>query len=138
MLPILPEIQSYASSAESCPLLLLLIIALASQCTPTYTSLRVQLVPTIRRLALDVEASTRSPLFTVQALLILCWWPLELEPTSTNPSWTYCGIATHTALRFGLHQPRRLGDFRYRETVNEAVSAVRARTWAACVVVNQT
>ncbi len=140
VLPVLPEIGRFSSAVASSQyqLLLYVVLALASQRTPGYPALRNQLEALFRKLALDVEASTRNRLSAIQALLILCWWPLEYEPKSSNPSWLYCSIATHTALRFGLHQPHRAADFDYRESDRDAATEVRSRTWAACIIVNQT
>ncbi|KAK4935426.1 Regulatory protein leu3 [Elasticomyces elasticus] len=138
MLPILLDIAQLARVASFCPLLMCVVLALASQRTPAHPDLRLHLLAPIRRLAFDVQESSRCPLQTVQALLILCWWPLEYEPTSSSPSWNYCGLAMQAALRLGLHQPHQAGDFVYKDSVNETSLAVRARIWAACTVVNQT
>ncbi|KXS99054.1 hypothetical protein AC578_6964 [Pseudocercospora eumusae] len=136
--PILADRETMARSYNDCPLLFWVIMAIVSQRIPEYTNLHTQLIAPVQRLATDVSASLHHPLMTVQALLLLCWWPLTLESNFNNPSWSYCGLATHTALQFGFHRPQYPSDFRYRDTLSREAFEARLRTWLACFIVNQT
>lgn len=41
---------------------------------------------------------------TVQAIILLLFWPLDVEKQIFDPSWTLCGWATHAALKLRLHK----------------------------------
>lgn len=86
---------------------------------------------------MDTVGAARHPSLTVQALLLLSWWPLSLDASVLNPSWAYCGLATHTALQFGLHRSQYPGDWVYKYGPDESARAAMRRTWLACFIVNQ-
>lgn len=138
-LPILPGFSNFTATYADCQLLFWTIVALTSQHTLEYSHLRPKLLKPIHRLASDVLEAARHPIATVQALLLLCWWPLDLSNgTAANPTWSYCGTALHTALRCGLHRPADVADFEYFGRSSAEVVQVRRNTWAACVFTNQT
>ena len=45
---------------------------------------------------------TPLPLHKIQALLILCVWPLPVDTQPRDPSWLYCGMAIYAARFMGL------------------------------------
>ncbi|OKL58168.1 hypothetical protein UA08_06411 [Talaromyces atroroseus] len=92
----------------------------------------------IRRLAGTEIASTMPPsLSLIHALLLLCCWPLPFEGMNTDPSWVYCGSATHMALQMGIHRPDRLREFRphHQQTKEDVVMC--SKTWFSCFIINQ-
>ncbi|KAI1505952.1 hypothetical protein F5X99DRAFT_415629 [Biscogniauxia marginata] len=75
------------------------------------------------------------PLQSIQALLILCMWPLPVVTQSKDPSWLYCGVAVNAALYMGLHRPGPLGSLRCVGVVAGSREA-RALTWLGCFYVS--
>ena len=64
----------------------------------------------------------------IQAVVILCFWPLTVERQVEEPSWNYCGLITNAALKLGIHKatPR----------TSEYESYIWKKTWSACVYAN--
>ena len=97
----------------------------------------LQLAPAVKRLVAEQAVIARPSLFSIQALLLLCCWPLPSEFRIGNPIWMYCGMATHQALLHGLHRPLHVAEYDYSIIADENVLATMTRTWIACFVVNQ-
>jgi hypothetical protein len=116
-----------ARQCSTCPLLYWAIVSIGSKASGDYKNTIPLLTWPIRRLA--TETSLQPPtLPVVQALLLLCLWPLPFAATIDDPSWTFNGIAAHKALQMGLHRPNN---------VDAAAAHAMTATWLACVVVNQ-
>lgn len=135
--PILYGRETLPKWYNQCPLLLGVMLSIAAGNRPEFAPLRETLTPNVQRLAVDTIAAVQNPCQTVQALLLLSWWPLSLDASVLNPSWAYCGLANHTALQFGLHRSQHLGDFRYGYSPGEESRQSMRRTWLACFIVNQ-
>ena len=136
-LPILPDLSSFAKSYVSCPFLFWTVIAVASKHSQQHSHLYSNLVKPVQSLAADINAAAGQSLATIQALLILCWWPFPFRATINDPSWTYCGLAIHKALQIGLHRPLHCSDFEYQAEHDSKDLTVRQKTWLACFVTNQ-
>ncbi|KAK4506507.1 hypothetical protein PRZ48_000239 [Zasmidium cellare] len=135
--PVLCGRECLTNWYNKCPLLLGTTLCVAAENRAQYAPLRDRLVPNVQRLAMDTIGAARNPCLTVQALLLLSWWPLSLDASVLNPSWAYCGLATHTALQFGLHRSQHPGDFRYGYVSTEHSRNGMSRTWLASFIVNQ-
>lgn len=133
----LPETSIFQRGYDRCPLLFWVLIAVASKSLESYSHYHSALEPHIQRLATDIFSAADHPLGTVQALLILCWWPFSFHAQRNDPSWTYCGLAVHTALRFGLHRPHHFSDFVYNDSLDTPGIAAFTRAWVGCFIVNQ-
>lgn len=133
--PILPGIHYFLQNIQASPLLVWVIVAITSTRLPLQENLRVKLIEPIKRLAGTSIMGGESPsVFLVQALLLLCNWPMPFKATVTDPSWTYCGAAVSIALRIGLHQPDCHVDFMYGSADDEDEIALRTRSWVACFI----
>ncbi|KAI0599551.1 hypothetical protein F4775DRAFT_550358 [Biscogniauxia sp. FL1348] len=75
------------------------------------------------------------PLQTIQALLILCMWPMPVEKQPQDPSWLYCGIAVNAAVFMGLHRHNSVGTLRC-VGITPAMREVRMLTWLGCFYVS--
>src|SRR5580692_10095121 len=76
------------------------------------------------------KALTTSPmsLCTIQATLLLCYWPFPCAKQPQDPSWNYCGIAINAALYLGLDSPK---DHQLSKLSAEELN-IRSKTWLAC------
>ncbi|KAI1635264.1 hypothetical protein F4809DRAFT_651335 [Biscogniauxia mediterranea] len=75
------------------------------------------------------------PLQTIQALLILCMWPMPVEKQPQDPSWLYCGIAVNAAVFMGLHRPNSTGSLR-SIGILPAMREAKILTWLGCFYVS--
>jgi hypothetical protein len=113
------------------------MIALGAKGSTQHANLYPSLSQSVPHLASDIGTYIVQPLATVQALLILCWWPFPFQASITNPSWAYCGLATHLALQFGFHRPYNCSDFVYQAVLDTESLIERQKTWLACFITNQ-
>ncbi|RSL92685.1 hypothetical protein CEP52_013677 [Fusarium oligoseptatum] len=88
LFPILPDPSVFVLNYQRCSRLLFwVLIAIASKSMAKYNQLHLQLEPHVRTLATSIEQATDHPLGTVQALLLLCWWPFPFKALRDDPSW---------------------------------------------------
>ncbi|KAK3076144.1 hypothetical protein LTS18_013810, partial [Coniosporium uncinatum] len=74
----------------------------------------------------------------VQALCLLCTWPLPTNSTSTDPTFMFCGLMMKIAMQIGLHRPSHAQDFaRSHLQLRDEDIKDRLRTWTACNIVSQ-
>ena len=76
---------------------------------------------------------------TIQAIIILCYWPNSGARQSQDPSWQYCGIALNSALQMGLsqEQPEKIPPgFGGRFNVHQMSVHSRHMTWLACFYIS--
>lgn len=112
-------------------------MAIGSKYSTSSSNIYLSLSVSVPRLAGDLNAAASQSLETTQALLLLCWWPFPFQATINDPSWTYCGLATHRALQFGIHRGQNHSDFFYHGNTDVAVSVVHQKTWLGCYITNQ-
>jgi hypothetical protein len=130
--PILGSFQYQLENLQSSPLLLWAIVAISSRMMASRSHLWLQLVGPMTRLAgLSIMGSEKPSLFLVQALLLLCEWPLSFTSTIEDPSWTYCGAALSIAERIGLHQPANFFETIYGSKSDEDVVTLRRKSWVS-------
>ena len=78
----------------------------------------------------------------VQALLILCNWPVPKVNQGADPAWNYSGLAINAAMQMGLHHPLSTPDslHDYSGWTKAALSRVSLRTrvltWLSCFNIN--
>ncbi|KAE9376216.1 hypothetical protein N431DRAFT_454779 [Stipitochalara longipes BDJ] len=135
--PIIPDLASFARQYSTCELLFWTIIAISSRYSEQYANLYLQLKIPLQRLATDISKFANEPLSVVQALLLICWWPFPFAATKEDPSWIYCGLATHLALQHGMHRPHNISDFCYQKTMEKDELVSWRRTWLGCFITNQ-
>lgn len=112
-------------------------MAIASRGMSKQAELYMRLIEPVKRLATDLNKAASQSFPDVQALLLICCWPFPFGAIDSDPSWTYCGLATHYALRLGLHRPRHQEDFRYAVPFDQETLILREKTWLACFIINQ-
>ncbi|CRG88465.1 Putative transcription factor SEF1 [Talaromyces islandicus] len=113
------------------------MVTIASKTTKEYPSLYLGLSSTIPKLIEKFLHSNGKELWMIQALLLLCCWPLPFGPKSADPSLSYSGLATSSALEIGLHRYKFPSDFKYDEPYDEGTAFMQKKTWLACFIVSQ-
>ncbi|UNI24644.1 hypothetical protein JDV02_010377 [Purpureocillium takamizusanense] len=135
--PILSDHAVFMETCDQSEFLLWTVIAVGSAELSDYSTIRALLEPHIRDMATQVYGVLDYPLQTVQALILLCWWPYSFCSHREDPSWLYCGQAVHLALLYGLHRPHKHSNFVYNTTLDEEGILTYQRAWVACFIVNQ-
>ncbi|KAK9342819.1 hypothetical protein V1522DRAFT_415055 [Lipomyces starkeyi] len=133
----LPPKERVLQECGSCRLLFWAVVAVASKFVEGCTDFRQRLIWPIRRLAMESVVRETPSLSLVQAYLLLCVWPMPFGAVSDDPSWTYCGIATHKAQHLGLHRPDHLNEFVQGTDFDHELLVSMRNTWLACFIVNQ-
>ena len=97
-----------------------------------------QLSHKIIDLAFQNLKSRQSPIQIVQALVLLCAWPVPAKHLYLDKIHTLAGACTQLALQIGLHVAGVGQDFaRERVQAHVTEQASRARIWRYCVIVCQ-
>lgn len=119
---------------RSCPLLFWAICAV-----PAPPAIRSKLEPQLKRLVSDVLLEPPGSVEIVQALLILCMWPLSFSWNRHDSSLIYSGIAIHMGLQLGLHRPALASEFclDVEHLQAEPDNETKKTTWLACYIVSQ-
>lgn len=135
--PLLPELPVFLKSYASFDVLFWTVIAIGCTRSSKHSDLYLRLKNPVERLLTDINHPASHSFPQIQALLLICCWPFPFGPIDTDPSWTYCGLATHYALRLGLHRPAHATDFKYDVVYDQETMIIRQRTWIACFIINQ-
>ncbi|KAF7973110.1 hypothetical protein HWV62_16224 [Athelia sp. TMB] len=101
---------------------------------------------TYRQLAEEVKASVAAlgiipprHVDAVQALLLLCEWPLPSIRTRDDRSWHYSSLAIQIALQLGLHRPHFSHEFSARVEEQPAADSIegqeRTLAWVYCHII---
>jgi hypothetical protein len=112
-------------------------MAIALRNKPEHRNMYMELSETVQAMAFNVAIPENRSLYSIQALLLLCCWPLPFGPTKNDPSHTFVSLATHNALLLGLHRPQHASDFEYKTTHDDDMSVLRRKCWIACFIINQ-
>lgn len=104
------------------------IIIISSRLHPKYTQLHAQLLPSYRALLSETIIENVRDVEAIQAIILLCQWPLPVDRQWKDPSWTFCGLAVNAALQEGLHLPDL-------SLPSESTYHLH-NTWIACFVTN--
>jgi hypothetical protein len=110
---------------------------IASKTSAQYPSLYLEMSNFIPALVEQVIHSGDKRVWMVQALLLLCCWPLPFGPKAADPSLTYSGLAIHIALQIGVHRHRFPADFVYGATYKDDEGFLQNKVWLGCFIVNQ-
>ncbi|KAK4452231.1 hypothetical protein QBC34DRAFT_294192 [Podospora aff. communis PSN243] len=135
-LPFLSGKSAVIKDSLACPLLAWAVVVVAARVSPNpmVNSIRARLTWPVRRLA-ALSIMTPRSLPTIQALLILCLWPMPYAAIIDDPSWIWSGIANQKALQLGLYRPlQRLIEYAKGDL---QVAKSMQSIWMACVVVGQ-
>lgn len=123
-LPIVDPSLTYDEISKSVPFLFWTIIVITSRYVQDDPSLEARLRPPYQRYLGKVLRTAPMSIQSVQALLLLCTWPLAVEFQALDPSWNISAITIAASVRQGLGASRLPS--------NEW----DLRTWMACFSVN--
>ncbi|KAF2662881.1 hypothetical protein K491DRAFT_672723 [Lophiostoma macrostomum CBS 122681] len=104
----------------------------ASRHHPRHSSLYHGLREPFQILLLNLFSTPVQSLKDLQALLIVCQWPFEVERHSEDPSWQHIGAVVNAALHMGLDKPKNevlFGSRRANRSINLYDPKYRRRTW---------
>lgn len=87
------------------------------------------------RLTQETLIDAPLPLFKVQALLLLCNWPLPTEKQWKDPSWLYCGVAIQAARYLSLDRQQTIPSLRVIGVTSGSIRS-RINTWLVCFKVS--
>ena len=95
-------------------------------------------VSKVRSLTGSSLLQIQDPIPTIQAILILCMWPLPVDTMWKDPSHALAGAAYQLAVQNGLHIYRNEQDFRRIQIQEDHPSRVfRLHLWLHCVIIFQ-
>jgi hypothetical protein len=134
--PLIPECAIFQDRCDSCPLLFSTIMTIAAKESLQHGHLYPTVASAVEGLASTVSPPSRQSLYQIQALLLLCYWPLPFGASINDYSWSYCGLAINYAFLQGLHRPSNLSDFAYDATYDQTTVNERRKTWLACFIVS--
>lgn len=134
--PLIPEYALFLDRCDSCPLLFWAVMTIAAKESNQYNHLYPTLSSAVEGLASTVCPPSNTSLYQIQALLLLCYWPLPFGASSNDYSWSYCGLAINYAFLQSLHRPSNISDFAYDTTFDQATVNERRKTWLACFIVS--
>lgn len=133
-IPILEWSPSIQALHQSSRLLFWTIIIVACRHHPTHAHLLETLQESYERLLQSAICKAMHSVQTVQAVLIICLWPMPRLHQSEDPSWMFCGLAMNSALHLRLNEPtipQQLADYDHSNAGKISVRS-RTMTWLAC------
>ncbi|KAL2835560.1 hypothetical protein BJY01DRAFT_223419 [Aspergillus pseudoustus] len=133
--PILPETNDFVGYSRSSPLLFAAVMITALRRIPEHRSMYLDLVAVAKQLISKCIWPENSDLQTIQALILLCHWPIPFDKNQ-DPSHSFISQATVIGLRLGLHQDVYNTDFSRGQNINEDQDHLRQCTWVACMILN--
>lgn len=125
------DIESSAESIhQTSEILLWALLLVSARNHPLYNQHFSQLRSAFHILLSEhVVRTIRCP-YTVQALLLLCTWPMPVASQTDDPSWNYCSLAVSAVQQMGIHEPAHAEDSR------PAHSMAYLKSWLACFVIS--
>lgn len=120
------------------PLLFWVILSVGARHYETEPTLFNSLAGPVTRLLWVTISEVPQNYHVVKALALLCTWSFPTSSTTTDPTFTICGIMMQIALQIGLHRPSHAQDFsKFKIELRDADLKDRVRTWAICNIVAQ-
>ncbi|KAF5712237.1 transcription factor [Fusarium globosum] len=139
MRPRLPVVASLSAQAayENQPFLFWTIVTIVlcrlpePHSIPLFQLLRAP----YERLVQETVTDAPLPLYKVQALLLLCNWPLPTDKQWKEPSWLYCGVAIQAARYLSLDRQQTIPSLRVIGVTSGSIRS-RINTWLSCFSVS--
>jgi hypothetical protein len=139
MRPRLPVVASLSAQAayENQPFLFwtIVTIVLCRLSEPENIALFGLLRAPYERLVQETVTDAPLPLYKVQALLLLCNWPLPTDKQWKEPSWLYCGVAIQAARYLSLDRQQTIPSLRVIGVTSGSIRS-RINTWLSCFSVS--
>lgn len=112
----------------------MLVIALRGK--TQHRDLFAKMADVVIDMAYDVARPEHNKsLHSMQALLLLCHWPLPFQRDGDN-SLTFISLATNIGLRLGLHRPRYSTEFVNESSIDAETEVIRQTAWVGCFITN--
>lgn len=137
--PFLEPVQSLSGLVDRSPLLFWTIVMVSCQLHRHYSFLYNDMVTVHRQLLSQEIHSALQSLEAVQAILVVCTWPIPQVHHTDDPCWEHIGLAINAAIRLHCHRPlplnspirgwKGLGTV----TANDLNVSTQHKTWLACV-----
>ncbi len=123
---------------ERSPFLFWSIVATGARRYADDPTLFQRVVSQVQQIALGTLFSCSNPIPTIQAVLILCLWPIPVNSMCQDTSHTLGAVAMQLAVQNGLHILGHQQDYE-RQNINTSNSEVswRFRLWIHCVLTVQ-
>ncbi|KAH8688725.1 hypothetical protein BGW36DRAFT_331149 [Talaromyces proteolyticus] len=135
--PFLPPFPTFLEYSEACPLLLHTILVISLGGKPEHVELFSKVVDSVRTMSYDSMKPEHLSLQSMQALLLLCYWPLPYSKRIEDPLHSFIAIATHMGYRLGLHRPSHFAmDFENKTLLDGNIAILGRITWAVCFIMN--
>ncbi|KAF5965107.1 putative transcription factor SEF1 [Fusarium bulbicola] len=139
MRPRLPVVASLSAQAayENQPFLFWTIVTIVLCRLPEAENIALfQLLRApYERLVQETVTDAPLPLYKVQALLLLCNWPLPTDKQWKEPSWLYCGVAIQAARFLSLDRQQTIPSLRVIGVTSGSIRS-RINTWLSCFSVS--
>lgn len=135
----LEDIVSISELADSNKLLFWTIMRISSYRHPTFHHIFKILDESYRNLLASSLLPPINDFRTLQAIILICYWPTSGERQSDDPGWQLSGMAMNAAMQMGLDQPgpgRRLAGFSGKSNAHHMAIRVRYMTWIAIFFIN--
>lgn len=116
------------------------IVAVAARrySPPNAPDLLTHLSSPLTRFLWTTIGEVPSSYYVVQAMCLLCAWPLPTSTSTSDPTHILTGVMMKTATGIGLHRPNHIQDFsRVSVELNKEQLHDRVTTWAVCNMVAQ-
>ena len=131
-MPILEPVRSLQKLYEDSSALFWAIAFTTSRHHPQHSALYTKLREPLQLLISSLLMSPVQALKDIQALLIICQWPLEVRTHSEDPSWMLTGFVVNAALHMGLDKFEDevlFGHRRAKYSLSFYDPKFRRRTW---------
>jgi hypothetical protein len=135
-MPILSPSPSADALYEVSPLLFWTIIITAARHDRTDLSLLESLLPAVKTLLWSTIARPPHVLPSLQAMTVLCVWPLPVSSWSQDITYILGGVLKSAAQQVGLHRPEVLPHFyRQMHSFNQTEIRDAVRVWC-CIYIS--
>lgn len=131
-LPILNTLIPITTLQNEIPLLFWTIVVVSTMYHPVYHHVLSSLDGPYHLLLGKALSTSPMSLSTIQAILLLCFWPFPCRKQPQDPSWNLCGIAINASIQRGLHSPRHDQWAKISAEERDA----RSKTWLACFYIS--
>ncbi|OAL47241.1 hypothetical protein IQ07DRAFT_134475 [Pyrenochaeta sp. DS3sAY3a] len=125
--PTLEPITSLESLNKDSPALFWAIVISTCRFHPRYAYLHAQLLEPFEQVLARLLLAGLQNLKDLQALLMICQWPLELRNRADDPGWMYIGFIVNAALHMGLDKFQT--EVLLNQHSEDGSSKYRRRTW---------
>lgn len=114
------------------------VVAIGSRRYAKDPTLVIALAPRMTELVEKNILATENVLSTIQALLLLCAWPIPFDSLSHDCSSTIAGAVLGLAMSVGLHVLGVGQDFARKKLIDDPESKqLRAKLWSICIATCQ-